>query len=120
MQPDQIIIEGLQFVGHHGVFDYERRKGCRFQVDLTLDAPASPGAQSDKLADTVDYGAVADAVLAVGRGESCHLLERLVERMADAVLSGFPVARIQITLRKLNAPVDGQPSAVGVRIERAR
>lgn len=119
-RPDQILIEGLQFVGHHGVFDYERRKGCRFRVDLTLDAPMAPGAASDKLADTVDYGAVADAVLAVGRGESCHLLERLVERMADAVLDGFGVRRVQITLRKLNAPVDGQPSAVGVRVERRR
>lgn len=120
MRADQIILEGLQFVGHHGVFDYERRKGCRFRVDLTLEHDALPGAKSDKLADTVDYGAVADAVLAVGRGESCHLLERLVQRMADAVLDAFPISRVQITLRKLNAPVDGQPSAVGVRIERVR
>lgn len=117
---DQIIIEGLQFVGRHGVFDYERRDGCRFRVDLCLDAPTGPGAASDRLDDTIDYGAVADAVLAVGRGESCHLLERLVDRMARAVLEAFPVTRVQITLRKLNAPVDGQPSAVGVRIERCR
>lgn len=120
MRADQIIVEGLQFVGHHGVFDYERRKGCRFQVDLTLDHDTRGGAKSDRLVDTVDYGAVADAVLAVGRGESCHLLERLAQRMAEAVFEAFPVDRIAITLRKLNAPVDGQPSAVGVRIERAR
>lgn len=118
--PDQIIIEGLQFVGLHGVFDYERRKGCRFRVDLILDAPAGPGAASDKLSDTIDYGAVADVVLAIGRGESCHLLERLAERMVAAVLDTFDTPRVALTLRKLNAPVDGQPSAVGVRIERRR
>lgn len=87
---------------------------------MTLEHDAGAGAKSDKLADTVDYGAVADAVLAVGRGESCHLLERLAQRMADAVLDAFPVGRVHITLRKLNAPVDGQPSAVGVVIERVR
>jgi dihydroneopterin aldolase len=121
MHADQILVEGLAFTGRHGWFDHERRDGCRFVVDLLLTLDARPAAASDRLADTVDYGAVVERVLHIGQGESVRLLERLSERIVDGLLEGFPkVARVELTLRKLEAPIVGAPRAVGVRIARER
>ncbi|MCK6570253.1 dihydroneopterin aldolase [Myxococcota bacterium] len=121
MHADQILVEGLAFTGRHGWFDHERREGCRFVVDLVLTLDARPAAASDRLADTVDYGAVVERVLSIGQGDSVRLLERLSERIVDGLLDGFPkVARVELTLRKLDAPIAGAPRAVGVRIVRER
>jgi dihydroneopterin aldolase len=121
MPPDQILVEGLAFTGRHGWFEHERRDGCRFVIDLLLTLDARPAAASDRLADTVDYGAVAQRILAIGQGESVRLLERLSDRIAESLLEAFPrVVRVDLTLRKLDAPIAGAPRAVGVRIVRER
>jgi len=116
---DEIWIEGLAFHGRHGVFEHERRDGCRFSLDAVLECDTRRAAASDRLADTVDYGAVCEALLAVAAGPSCHLLERLVDHMSAAVLLRWPaVTAVTLTLRKLDPPVPGPARAVAVRARR--
>ena len=83
---DQIVIRGIRGVGHHGVFAHERRDGQEFIVDVCLDVRTSAAAVSDDLADTVDYGEVAQAVHALIVGEPVDLVETLAERIAEACL----------------------------------
>lgn len=33
---DEITLTGLRVFGHHGVFDFERREGQEFTIDLRL------------------------------------------------------------------------------------
>lgn len=121
MIPDEIHIEGLRFEGPHGWFDHERRDGVRFKLDCCLRVDLRPAGQSDKLHDTVDYAAVSEVLLAIGHGPSCHLLERLVDRMASEVLAHFPkVQAVTLKLRKLEAPLAGPADAVALRIHRER
>jgi dihydroneopterin aldolase len=118
--PDQIILTGIRGHGHHGVFAHERAEGQEFVVDVTLDVPTVAAAQSDALADTVDYGAVASAVHAVVVGEPVDLIETLAERIAAACL-GFPgVARVAVTVHKPQAPIQVPFDDVSLRIERER
>lgn len=119
--PDRILIHDLAFTGPHGWFEHERINGCRFVVDVILTLDTRPAARSDRLRDTVDYGAVSECLLAVGTGQSVNLLERLAERLAEALLSGFPaIEGVALTLRKLDPPIPGGPAAVGIQIERHR
>ena len=118
---DRILLCDLRFTGLHVCFENERRDGCRFALDLELWVDTRGAAATDALGDTIDSGAVAEVVLAVGTGESVHLVERLADRMASAVLAAFPaVGGLDLTLRKLDPPVPGKPQAVGVRISRTR
>ena len=65
---DRIELRGLSVRGHHGVFDHERRDGQDFVVDITVWIDLAAAAASDDLADTVDYGALAQrAADIVGR-----------------------------------------------------
>ncbi len=118
---DGLFIEALEFTGPHGVFPEERAHGCRFRVDLKLAVDLGTAGFSDRLADTVDYGRVAEVVVAAGGPPSVWLVERRAARLADAGLAGVPGVRVvDLTLRKLDPPVVGRPSAVGVRLRRAR
>lgn len=121
MPTDQILVEGLAFVGRHGVFAHERRDGCRFSVDLVLHVDTRAAAASDKLGDTLDYAKAAETVIKVGTGESRHLIEALGERICAALLARFEtLVRVELTLRKLAPPLDGRPTAVGLRLDRTR
>jgi len=117
---DQIVIRGLRGVGHHGVFAHERRDGQEFIVDVCLDVRTSAAAVSDDLADTVDYGMVAQAVHALIVGEPFDLVETLAERIAEACLVFSGVSRAAVTVHKPHAPIPVPFDDVEIRIERSR
>jgi len=120
VQSDAIVLEGIEFVGPHGVLEHERRFGCRFRLDLTLAFDVERAGQTDRLEDTIDYSAVAETVVRIGTEQSFWLLERLAESICASILDGFPVRRVDLTLRKLHPPIGGTPYAVGVRVSRSR
>ena len=93
-------------MGHHGVFEHERLEGQEFSVDVALEVRTSAAAGSDDLADTVDYGHVANAVHALIVGEPVDLIETLAERIADACLGFTGVEQVTVTVHKPNAPIE--------------
>ena len=117
---DRIFVRGLEFVGYHGVYAHERRDGCRFRLDLEVAVATGRSALTDRLRDTVDYGAICQKIVDIGTGQSVYLVERLAEVICLAVLDCFPVDRVWVTLHKLAPPVTGSPESVGVRITRGR
>ncbi len=117
---DQIVIRGLRGTGRHGVFAHERRDGQEFSVDVCLDVETSASARSDDLADTVDYGQVAQAVHALIVGEPVDLVETLAERVADACLAFPGVSRVSVTVHKPHAPIPVPFDDVEIRIVRDR
>ena len=56
---DRIALRGLRVRGHHGVYEHERRDGQDFVVDVTVWLDLAPAAASDDLADTLNYGELA-------------------------------------------------------------
>lgn len=119
---DAIELRGLRALGCHGVLDEERRRPQPFEVDLDLEVDLHPAGRSDALADTVDYGAITESVVAVIQGEHCDLIEHLAERIARASLTapGPAVAAVTVTVRKLRPPVPADLATAGVRIHRRR
>lgn len=119
--PDRLALLGLTASGHHGWFPEERAEGQRFRVDVVLGVDTRPAATSDDLADTVDYGAVCDGVVATVGERHVALLEALASRVADAVLAlDGRIAAVEVAVRKLRPPVPHDLATSGVRIARAR
>lgn len=117
----KIFVEQLEFTGHHGVYDDERREGRRFRVDLEVDVDDGATAGSDRLDETVDYAALAEVVDEIGSGKSRRLVETLAEEMIDAVLERFaPVRSVNVRLRKHAPDVAGNPRWVGVELTKRR
>lgn len=117
---DEIVLTGLTVFGHHGVFDFERRDGQEFTIDLSLSLSLAKAAQTDDVVDTVHYGELADAVAAIVAGEPVNLIETLAQRIADAVLEDERVAGVTVTVHKPHAPIPQTFSDVAVSIRRER
>jgi dihydroneopterin aldolase len=117
---DQIRILGIRGTGHHGVFAHERAEGQQFSVDVCLDVRTAAAADTDDLADTVDYGQVANAVHALVVGEPVDLIETLAERIASACLAFPGVERVKVTVHKPQAPIEVPFDDVQIRIVRSR
>ncbi|MCU0308368.1 MAG: 2-amino-4-hydroxy-6-hydroxymethyldihydropteridine diphosphokinase [Thermoleophilia bacterium] len=93
-------VRGLEAFGRHGVFPAERELGQRFVVDLDLDLAHDRAADTDDLADTVDYAGLADAVAALVSGPPVALLEHLARTIAARALAEPHVAGVAVTVRK--------------------
>lgn len=113
---DCVFVRGLEFEGNHGYTAAERRGTRRFRVHLTLELPLAAAAHSDKLADTVDYWRVSEAVVALGTKSTFKLLEALAGSIAAKIQELYPHAAVSIELEKLAPPCPGVPASCGVKL----
>lgn len=117
---DELSVTGIECFAHHGVFDFERREGQVFVVDLVLGLDTRAAAASDDLAETVNYGTlVADVKAAVER-DPVDLIETVAQRIADVCLLDSRVEWARVTLHKPDAPIDATYSDVALTITRTR
>ncbi|MGI8492171.1 MAG: dihydroneopterin aldolase [Acidimicrobiales bacterium] len=118
---DRIELKGLRVVGTHGALPEERDRAQPFEVDLLLVADLSAAAASDRLAETVDYGALCAAVERVLQGPHVELLEHLAARIVGEVLAvAAPLTtEVTVTVRKLRPPVPLDLASAAVTITRA-
>jgi len=117
---DTIELRGLRALCYCGALPEEQTRAQPFEVDLDLEVDLGAACRSDDLADTVDYGAVLDAVAAVLAREHVTLLERLAQRIAEVVLADERIVQVTVAVRKLRPPVPQQLDTTGVRITRGR
>jgi dihydroneopterin aldolase len=117
---DRLRVSGIEARGHHGVFDFERREGQRFVVDLVLGLDTRPAAASDDLADTVDYGGLVEQVRGAVEHDPVDLIEKLAQRIADLCLADPRVQWAEVTLHKPEAPIETAFADVTLTITRSR
>ncbi len=115
---DRILVSGLRVMGVHGVLEEEQQRAQPFGIDLELFVDLQPSGASDALADTVDYGAICEAVSDVVSSEHHQLLEKLAARIAEVCRVDPRVQGVVVEVRKLEPPVRTPVDHVGVRIER--
>ena len=117
---DRIELRGLTVRGNHGVFDHERRDGQDFVVDITVWIDLVTAAGSDELADTLDYGELAQRAAEVIAGPPCNLIETVAGRIADGVMTDARVHAVEVVLHKPNAPIPLTFSDVAVVARRTQ
>ena len=115
---DRILISGLRELGVHGVLPEEQLRPQPFEVDVELLVDVTAAGTSDELEDTVDYGAVCEAVSRIVSSEQYRLLERLATRIAEVCRADPRVVGVVVEVRKLHPPVRALLDHVAVRVER--
>ena len=118
--PDRLRVTGIEVFGHHGVFDFERRDGQTFRVDLVLALDTRAAGASDDLADTVDYGSLVTRVREAVEKDPVDLVETLAERIATVCLGDPRVAWTEVTVHKPQAPIAADFGDVALTITRTR
>jgi len=122
VMPDQIMLEGMQFYGYHGVNPEERVLGQRFLIDVALFVNLRGAGSSDDLSQSISYSEVYRQVKEIAEGEPRNLIEAVAEDIASRLLETFPLAfALTVTVRKPEAPIKGSMlDAAGVTIHRSR
>lgn len=117
---DRIELRGLTVRGYHGVFDHERADGQDFVVDITLWLDLAAAAAGDDLADTYDYGVLADRAAAIVAGPARNLIETVAAEIADEVITDPRVEAVEVTVHKPQAPIPHVFADVAVVARRSR
>ena len=113
-----LTIKNLVFYGYHGVQDFEKELGGRFEVDVKIQYPFSRCASEDTLHKAVDYQAVYAVVKEMVTGRKYHLIETLASHLAEALVGQFEVDEITVILRKKKVPIDAVLDYVEVEVTR--
>lgn len=117
---DKLVIKDIEFIGHCGITEEERKTGQRIAADIELTLDLSKAAASDRLEESVNYVDISGMVVSIGRKERFHLLETLAERIAREILKNFKVSAVTVRLRKSSVPVDEIKGYFEVVITRER
>jgi dihydroneopterin aldolase len=115
---DRIFLRGLTTECIIGFIDWERRVKQTVTLDIELPVNCRRAAESDEVADTLDYKKVAKRVLAFVEGSEFKLVETLAHRLALVLLAEFALEWVRISLNKPGAIRHSRD--VGVVIERTR
>jgi dihydroneopterin aldolase len=117
---DRIELRGLRVRGHHGVFDHERRDGQEFVIDITAWLDLDVAAASDDLADTLDYGDLAQRAADIVAGPPRQLIETVAGEIADGVMADERVHAAEVVVHKPGAPIPLEFADVAVVARRSR
>lgn len=115
---DTIFVRGIEFYAYHGASEEERRIGHRYRVDAVLEFDTTRAAETDDLAETLDYARIGALVVEEGSRGNCRLVETVAERIAVRLLRETPANCVRIRLAKLFPPMPLVAEEAGVEIER--
>lgn len=120
---DIVFIRDLRVRGILGVHDWERQQPREILINVTLFTDTRRAAETDNIADCVDYSQMAQKIRALvapqtaGAGSAARFtVEALAEDIASLCLSQPKVQKVSVRVEKPGA-VEGAES-VGVEIVR--
>ena len=117
---DRIVLHDLRVRCRIGAEEQERSSPQMLRVQLVLYADLGPACRSDRLEDTVDYGAVAEGVLRLAEGSSFHLLEHLAQRIAASCLEQPRVRKVEVAVAKPRALLAARAAEVRILREKGQ
>ena len=97
---DEICIDQLELSAHIGVSDGERAEAQRLTVSLVLEPRRGFDALGDDIANAVDYFAVCEVVRQLAAAHPRRLIETLASEIAEMLLACYPLAAVEVEVRK--------------------
>ena len=117
---DRIELDDLETYGYHGVFDFEKRAGQKFIIDLVVWTDFTAAAGTDDIGDTISYVDLVDIAVDTVAGPSFDLIETLAAAIADRINAVAGVTAVEVTVHKPDAPIHHPFTDVRVVARRSR
>jgi FolB domain-containing protein len=100
----KITIVDLEVAYSVGVTEEERATPQRLLVTVDMSFDFTSAALSDRIERTINYQLVAEDLLKFGEGRSWNLLEKLVNNVADWVLTQYKPEAVLVEVKKFSIP----------------
>jgi dihydroneopterin aldolase len=117
---DKVIVQGARLEARIGVTEEERARPQEVVIDVELALDVREAARTDDLRLSVDYAEVWRLMEGTARRQPWALVETLAERIASALLEGFPAEEARVLVRKPGALRAQGVEWAGVEIVRRR
>lgn len=115
-----IRLKDIRIFANHGCLTEEEKIGSDYLVDLKVKANLVKAAESDALADTVDYVHL-NKIVKDQMAIRSKLLEHVGQRIIDAIFHEIPlVTDVEVTVSKVNPPIGGDVAEVSVTMKATR
>lgn len=101
-----------------GVYDWEKSRPRDVIVTLRMRFNGAEAVQSDDIADTIDYDALASMLQHDVEPSRYYLIEKLAARILDLVMADEKVNWVEVTVEKSGVPA--LADSVAVTAERSR
>ena len=116
-----VFIRDLEIYAFHGVPDAEQAIGHRYRMDLELELAECPARYTDKVEETVDYGAVGATAIRIASNTKYRTVERLAQVIGEGILTEFgatEVITVEIAKPMPPAPMIAREAGVRLRLTR--
>ncbi|HEY7263124.1 MAG TPA: dihydroneopterin aldolase [Trebonia sp.] len=114
---DTVSLRDLRVSAVIGVYDWERETEQTLVFAVDMPADVARAANSDDIADALDYSAVAQTVRDVARQGRFQLIETAAERVAGRLLTDYRLGWVRVEVAK---PLAGEGYTAVITIERGR
>jgi len=113
---DIIFLGALEAATIIGIYDWERETKQTVVLDIEMAFDIKKAAETDAIEHTLDYKSVSERVVSFVEQSEFFLVEKLIEEIANILISEFNTPWVKITLNKRGAI--SRARDVGIIIER--
>ncbi|MEW5830769.1 MAG: dihydroneopterin aldolase [Chloroflexota bacterium] len=113
---DKIVIHNLKVTGIIGIYPHERVTAQEMRISVILYTDTRRAAETDDIADCVDYDSAAKKITAHAQQAHRLTVEALAEDIARLCLALPGVKKVRVRVEKPHAVPEAD--SVGVEIER--
>lgn len=99
-----------------GIYPWERHLPQTLQLDIDIALPSGRAGETDRVEDTIDYGAVVAAIEQSVQARRFDLLEAFAEHIAALIRNQFGAPWVRLSVTKLG--MLPRIKRVGLTIER--
>lgn len=115
-QMDIIFLGELEATTIIGIYDWERETKQTIVLNIEMAFDITKAAETDDIQYTLDYKAVSERVVSFVEQSEYFLVEKLIEEIANVLLTEFNTPWVRIVLNKRGAI--SRAKDVGIIIER--
>jgi len=113
-------VKNIRVYAYHGCMVEEGKIGSEYRVDVAVKANLTPSANSDELADTVDYVHL-NKIVKEEMELRAKLLEHVALRVMKRIFKEIPlVDKAKVSISKINPPIGGNVALVSVVLKKSR
>jgi dihydroneopterin aldolase len=97
---DKIFLNDLHIDTIIGIYDWERETLQTLSFDLEMDWDIRKAAQSEDIAETLNYDAIAKTIVKFVEASRYQLIETLAEDLCALLLQEYDIPKLKLTLSK--------------------
>lgn len=97
---DKIFLNDLKIDTFIGIYDWEKETLQTLGFDFEIDWDIRAAAASDDIADTLNYGDIAQTVVNFVEASRYQLIETLAEDLCALLLKEYSIPKLKLTLSK--------------------